>query len=219
MSLRSSVAVIALIAAFASSAHAYDLRGARLGLTIDELRRLKLSDAAGAQVVCHGDPEAKDLRPTPETTPTEEEERRGAISCGFYRFGKVLGDRSSSTLPPEWVSAPVRIADVPSSPVFWFVPDEGAKAPLRLFRITVRSNSLNWDKYWGDYTRRLGRPTFEKTERYSTGPHGGHLDNVIGIWDDGSTSVTLTKYDKRASQMSLQYLDKRAAWSIRDKAG
>lgn len=219
MPIRTFVAAVALLAGLASGTCAFDLHGARLGATLDEFRRLKLSDVAGAKVVCLGDPEARDLRPTPETTPTEEEDKRGAISCGFYRFGKVLGEKSSSTLPPEWVGAPIRIADVPSSPVFWFVPDEGTKAPLKLFRITVRSNSLNWDRYWADFTRRLGRPTFEKTERYSTGPHGGHLDNVIGIWDDGSTSVTLTKYDKRASQMTLQYLDKRAAWSMRDRAG
>ena len=219
MQTRSLAAASALLAACATSAGAYDLLGARLGMTLDEFRRLNLSQISGAKVVCLGDPEAKDLRPTEERTPTQDEHKRGAISCGFYRFGKVLGDKSTSAVPPEWVSAPVRVADIPAAPVFWFVAPEGAKAPLALYRISIRTSSLNWDKYWADFTRRLGRPTFEKTERYSTGPHGGHLDNLVGIWDDGSSSITLTKYDKRASQMTLQILDKRAAWSIRDTSG
>lgn len=218
MPIRLYAVLIALFAALASNAEAYDLRGARLGMTLDEFRRLQLSDAAGAKVVCLGDADARQLRPTQEATPSEEEIKRGVVSCGFYRFGKVLGE-GSAVLPPEWVSAPVRIADVPSSPVFWFVAEPETEGGPRLYRIGVRTNSINWDKYWGEYNRRLGRPTFEKRERFSTGPHGGHLDNIIGIWDDGAASVTLIKHDKRASQMTLQYLDKRAVWSIRDTSG
>lgn len=219
MPIRSLAAAIALLALCYSTAGAFDLHGAKLGMTLDEFRRLKLSEVPGARIVCLGDPEAKDLRPTEERTPTQDEQKRGAISCGFYRYGKVLGDKSTSALPAEWVSAPVRVADIPAAPVFWFVPPEGAKAPLTLYRISLRTSSLNWDKYWADFTRRLGHPTFERTERFSTGPHGGHLDNITGIWDEGASSLTLTRYDKRASQMTLQILDKQTAWSIRDTSG
>lgn len=212
------VHAFAVLTALASSAAAFDLSGARLGMPLNEFRRLQLSEMPGAKVVCRGDAEAHHLRPTQAMKPSEAEEKLGVVSCGFYRFGKVLGE-STAVLPPEWVSAPVRIAGVPSAPVFWFVAEPASGGEPRLFRISVSVNSVNWDKYWTDFTRRHGRPTFEKRERYSTGPHGGHLDNIIGIWDDGGSSLTLTKHGKRASQMSVQYLDKRAVWAIQTDPG
>ena len=196
-------------AVFSPSAVALDFRGIKLGMPLVEFRNVQLPETAGGKVVCQYDPETETTRPLRELMSAGTEVGAGVRGCGFYRLGRVTGP-AFAPLPPEWISLRLKLADTEVAPVFWFVPDPADGKTMRLFRIVLHTNVMQWDRVEADTTRRHGKPT-SVTKTPTVLGTGGRWDNVVVRWQVGDEELILTKRDGRTERMGVQYLDRRLA--------
>ena len=172
-----------------------------------EFRKVQLPETAGGKVVCQLDPETEDTRPLRELMSAGAEEAAGVRGCGFYRLGRVSGP-AFAPLPPEWISQRLKLTDTEVAPVFWFVPDPADGKTLRLFRIVLHTNVMQWERVVADTTRRHGQPS-NVTKTPTVLGAGGRWDNVVMRWQAGDEELVLTKRDGRTERMGVQYLDRR----------
>ena len=168
-----AVLVSTIMAADASAAEPYDLRGIRLGLSISEFRKLKHPDRDGVRVICSTDPEVKNIRlgfGSPQAV--DDEITLAVIVCGHFNTG-VLG--------PGWSPLPLNVATVSTGVEYKFVPDQTMQNVPMLYSIEASSNVQDWSKYWEGYTTKYGKP-----HRLNTDPtqnqRGATFDNVRAVW-------------------------------------
>ena len=213
-----AVQIIAIELAGVAAA-AYELPGVQLGMTLADFRKVAFPEAKGTSVVCDGDATVRDLRPSPELVATGEEASAGVQGCGFYRYGRILG-----SLPPEWIVTPLRFGAISAAATFWFIASRGeatANAEAggghsRLFRITLRANVTGWDGVWREATGRYGAPTFTSREPYAVTLRRS-IDNLVATWDDGASTVIVSKREHRASRSTVRFLHKELNWMVQGR--
>ena len=224
MSIRIRVAIALAVQIIAidlamGAATAYEFPGVRLGMSLAEFRKVAYPEAKGASVVCDGDAQVRDLRPSPELVATGEEASAGVQACGFYRYGRILG-----SLPPEWIVAPLRFGGMPVAATFWFIASRGGPTAnrdadvghSRLFRITLRTNVTGWDDVWREATSRYGAPTFTSREPFALAPRRS-IDNLVATWDDGASTVVASMREDRPSRSTVRFLHKELNWMVQGR--
>lgn len=175
----------------AQSPGGLDFRGIALGSTLTELRRTRFAEAAGALIICTHDPEATEVRPSAEFELSVDQLEAGIVVCGAFVFARPLGP-TSTTLPAEWLPARISVGGIDMIPRYWFtVAGDGDDIEGRLYRITMHTNSANWEVVRSAFVARYGEPT-------GSGPvtspaEFGKLDNVRLTWQAGGSTLTITK--------------------------
>ena len=193
----------------------YSFRGITLGTSLEDVRRFRFPEAPEARIVCTHDAEARDLRPTEETSLSEQDLANGIMVCGVFAFRKILG-KDSRLLPPEWVTARLDIAHIEVSATFWFLPTAGAsqgpgagvpgnsEEQSQLYRIAMRSNATFWPDMLAAFQRRYGKPASVERTAPPAAPGGG-LDNLTATWRNEASTIRLVKRSERPQRLSIVY--------------
>jgi len=172
-----------------TAAEPYDLRGIRLGMSLNEFRAIPFPDAHetnyNIKVICTNDPEARlmfDL-----WVSSDDESLAGVVYCNFFGFRTLYAG-----VPPEWEEERLNVATIGSYMMFKFVPSPDTLGDYNLYLITARTNVDNWDKYWRGYTGKYGPPKITSDEPIQNNA-GATFDNITAIWDNGESTITLIK--------------------------
>lgn len=163
----------------AALAQAYDLRGIRLGVTLEQFRGLAYPDGGKAAfIMCHKQPGAD---AEIKLLPIETERAGGAIGCAYYK-----SERLSPGSPHFTAPAYLKVATVSVDPVFWFAPDQ--RNVTRLYAISFRSHVNNWHTFWEGYTGRYGQPKNIKRDPIQN-RMGATFDNIDASWVNEESKI------------------------------
>lgn len=193
-------AIASMLIAGGAQAEPYDLRGFKLGMTLDEFRAAPYPDEAkyeGLHVLCSGDAGADRASGGWELNVYRPEKKVGVIRCNHFRT-----DRSISV--PRVMEANMNVAGVGVYQTFEFAPAPGDGA-LRLFRISIRSNMQYWDQFWSGYTEKFGKPSNIKTEKVQN-KMGAAFDKMTATWANKESSITLEQRTSKVDHMGITYL-------------
>jgi len=168
----------ALLAATAGAQPAepvpYGLRGARLGVTLDEFRMGPIPPSkyeGSTGVACSDDPPEAGA---PELTPKDA--AAGIVRCQWilYRPGEI-----------SWLT--VDIANARAGVHFDFLAAPGE--PPRLFRISAEFGRGQWDDLVPSFEHAYGKPKVE-TESVQNGA-GAHFVSTKLLWSNGVSQIRI----------------------------
>lgn len=187
-----------LVAAAPAHAEPYDLRGFRLGMSLEEFRASPFPDPdmyEGLHVLCTGDEGAKDRL---ELKVFDAVAQAGIIRCNHFKTYRGSG---TYTRVEE---ATLNVAGVQVFQIYEFVPDPKS-GQHRLFRIAIRSNTQFWDQFWQAYTSKFGKPTRLDKGKVQN-KLGGTFEKVTAMWANKESSITLEQRTTAVDLMAITYL-------------
>ena len=184
---------------------AFELRGIRLGATLDAVRSMRHPDGQASRLFCSGDPEVENTFGFAELKAhvVDRTAAAGTRHCMYYTA-------SGSDLREDGF----KVATVGSYVTLDFVPGNGGR-PL-LYKITVRTNVSGWPLFWEGYNGKYGRPA-----KFSDAPTGnragGVFDNVTAVWENGSSRITAIKRHQRIDNTFVFYEHKALTASVEQR--
>ncbi|MGE5502250.1 MAG: hypothetical protein ACM33T_15180 [Solirubrobacterales bacterium] len=196
-------ALTALLLAGTAQAAPYDLRGFRLGMTLDEFRAMPHPDAAkyaSVDVLCTGDPGADKVGGGSELLVYGAIAKVGVVRCNHFRPHMIqsLAQQGSRD------ELPLDVAGIGVFQVYEFIPHP-TDGTLRLFRISIRSNMRYWDQFWDAYTGKFGKPSKLKNDKVQN-KLGGVFEKVTATWANKESSITLEQRTTAIDHMGITYL-------------
>jgi len=196
-----SAACLLAAAATPAKAEPFDLRGYRLGMTLEEFRAMPYPDAGkfpGLMTLCTGDP-------VPPRTPgantlkvTEAFTKAGIIRCMHFA-PRALGSIV------ENIEAAMNVAGVPTYPEFEFIPNGKDGMTMRLFRISFGTLMTNWDQVLNAYTTKFGKPQEIKNQVVQNS-FGATFPKITATWANKESSITLEQRKRTLRGMKIVYL-------------
>jgi len=196
-------AVWFLVAAVtACDAQPYSLRGIMLGITLDEFRATSYPDQKKGEevrVICTGDKEQRRaLTGTDESlTVFGLNAKLGIRRCNFFR--KLEG-----TVSFDFELLPLNVANVIAFQLYEFAPAIHNRNQYRLFRISIRTRSENWDQIFDAYRERFGFPTSIDHSVIQT-RLGATFENTVADWKGTNSSIRLIKRFERIDSLRIYY--------------
>lgn len=196
------VAIAALLFAVGAQAEPYDLRGFKLGMSLDEFRAMPYPDPGkyrSTSIRCSSDPGAgQNGGSSLQLYGTEA--KIGITRCNYFRPSII-----ESLAQKGWVDeANLDVANVGVYQSFDFFPDSADGVP-RLYRILIRSNMDYWDQFYGAYMEKFGKPS-RVTNSKVQNQAGGTFNKVTATWDNKDSSITLEQRTGKVNLMGITYL-------------
>lgn len=195
--MRLLIAAAFLVVASVTTVNAqpYDLRGFRLGMTLDEFKAMRHPDAneiPGIELHCTGD-----------NLPN-----KGTVNLRVYGIDAALGIIRCNHFRPNVIKelakmghldeVNLNVSGIGVYQIFEFIPNPENGIPL-LFRITIKSNMDYWSQFFSAYTEKYGKPTSLTTEKVQNGV-GATFDKITAVWANKESSILL---EQRATQINL----------------
>ena len=191
--------VATILTSTPSMADPHDLRGYRLGMTLEEFKAMPYPDPdryAGINVLCTGD------QTPPKTYGTAELKVPGAMSSiGLIRCKHFAPQKLGVMVDNK--EAPLNVANVQTFTTFEFLP--GKDNVPRLVRIIVGSNMMYWDQLWSAYTTKYGPPTSVENSVVRNSL-GATFPKITATWQAKESSITLEQRDGNVKTMKIEYL-------------
>ncbi len=200
-----------LVAASVPTANAqpYDLRGFKLGMTMDEFLVMQHPDGhSWLRIMCTGNPDAAQATGGAELRVSSTEAKIGVVRCNHFRNDYGTGTARLTGFNMD-------VAGVKVFQRFEFVPDP-ASAELRLFRIVIDSNMDYWDQFWSAYNEKFGKPASLKTEKVQNGA-GATFDKVVAVWANKESSILLEQRAAKINLMRIVYEESALAAYVAQK--
>lgn len=185
-----------------SQGGAFELRGIRLGASLDAIRAMRHPDGEPARLFCSGDPEVVNNSLSFPDLTAHVVDRTAPAGTRFCQYYKARGDRDGV------IETGFRVATVGSFVTFDFVPGSGGQ-PL-LYRITVRTNVSGWPQLWEGYRGKFGNPK-QISNAPTTNRAGGTFDNVTAVWENDVSRITAIKRHQRVDNTYIFYEHKQLA--------
>jgi len=191
-----------LIVAAVSSAKAepFDLRGIRLGITIDEFKKAPVpSDHSYAETRVYCTEEEIPLAVSGFVSiqyPRGNLAKVGGRSCDFAVKSEP-GDRSFDRV--HW-----NIAGAFTQPVLGFISDPDQPSTYRLAAIEMTFNIGQWDKLFLAHQRKYGEPT-DASEGVVQTPMGVKYPKITATWRNRDSSITLEQRYQKVNRMRIVY--------------
>lgn len=191
----------AILLASAAQAEPYDLRGFKLGMTLDEFRAMPYPDPGkyrNVSVRCSSDA-GFDRNGGMSIQVYGPEAKVGVIRCNFFRPSIV------DTLANKgWVDETnLDVANVGVYQSFDFFRD--AQGMPRLFRISIRSNMQHRDQFLSAYTEKLGKPSRVVNDKVQN-RMGASFDKITATWANKESSIALEQRTGKVDIMGITYL-------------
>lgn len=188
---------IALLAAASGAigAEPYDLRGAKLGMTLSEFRKLSHPDGVkGARLFC-GD-EKVNTGPSGYIKRSDEERSQGRIQCTW--FGPVEGRYRSM------IGQQVGPVHVPSGALFYTFYEAKLGAEPLLASFSFEMDNRKFDGLVQALSEKWGEP-FKREVSSVTNRMGAAFDNVDVTWMNDVSAIVVKKRHDKIDTMRVHY--------------
>lgn len=186
----------------AAPAEPYDFRGAKLGMTLDEFKKLPFPDRDDSKRAMNSTPQ---LRCSDELSGdyladvhvVEEYKNAGEVECLY----KMPPDKAAYRF--SWEDAYLSVGEGASDGVVYlfYTDDAGAK---RLGDVGITMNNATFDSLAAGLTTKLGSPTKTEEKDLQNGI-GNHFKSVTLLWDNGISTVKLEQRSAKINEMQLTY--------------
>lgn len=183
---------------------AFDLRGFKLGMTLEDFRAMPHPDAAtlapDVNILCTGEPGVESVSGGFELAVRGAAATAGVVRCNHFGPSKLdflaqKGQRDQVNLD---------VAGVGVYQTFDFAPSP-VDGTLRLYRIAIGSNIQYWDRFWAAYNDKFGEPTNVSTGTVQN-KVGARFDKVTAVWANAESSITLEQRTTAINHISITYL-------------
>ena len=201
MRFLSMMLVVTIALAAPVKAEPYDLRGFKLGMTLEEFKAFPFPDAekhSGLHILCTGEPRAQDTSGAFHLDVTGAQAKTGLIRC------KHFGPRRLHTMVVIQ-EVTLNVAGVQAFTDFEFLPAGDDSRDLRLFRINVHSNMMNWDQFWAAYMGKFGKPTVVENGVVQNA-YGATFSKTVATWNNEESRIVLEQRSSSLKTMKIMYV-------------
>jgi hypothetical protein len=198
------IAPLVFLAAFVAGpvqADPYDLRGFKLGMTLEAFKALPYPDPGkydGLHILCTGDPIPPKTYGALSLKMYGAESKTGLIRCMHFapqRLGALI----------ETKEATFNVAGVQTFVRFEFLPEKDGGGSQRLFRIVVGSNMMYWDQFWSAYVKKYGEPS-NVEQKVVQNAYGATFPKILATWRNPDSSILLEQRDGKINTMQIVYM-------------
>ena len=192
-----------LVAFMATPLHAdpYDLRGIKLGITMEEFRASPVPRSKQypeKRVYCTGDDIPRGVMGfVPLELVSGERAKLGVKYCDFAVRYEANDDTFNRV---QW-----SIAGVFVHPILVFIPDPTDNRIYRLAWIEMDFHMDFWDRLWSAYTKKYGKPT-KVTESVGQNSFGTKFPKISAVWRNPESSIWLEQRVNTIDRMTIDYL-------------
>lgn len=188
-----------LLAANGAHAEPYDLRGFKLGMSVEQFRATPFPGKQVTKPFCTGD-NLSDVRGVSGLDLASSDSKLGIKRCAFYEV-----DESMKTVFPNESRFKMAHWDVGGASAevsFYFASMGGGDATL--YNIIVVANGSYWPRLWSAYNEKFGKPS-KLINKEVQNKAGAKFNGTNAIWSNPESSIEMTQHFGRIDRMGIVY--------------